>query len=823
MDDEENNFDQDAFLLSRRRVVRYDNKLFIVFNIDPSLLTTSDDRLPIVIHDKIRLPPEASNSRPYLCTIPADHKYAGAVLKVIRLAGQSSIKEEKDRHILDPAIASRWILLENVLTSLAHAFLRHTNPPYVPLDYKFPPSPRTRQYSASYGNRKEACGALQSSKAAFRLLIAHVAWAAIGHRKSYRAKNPLTNSANVNKGWSNLLRKEYQVHEAWVNDLAISDACDFYIRRVGVTLYNPTDWQYADWVFDLIEANVPVWIFWNEGESTSPQFSWSQEVVQIIGPSRRELQCIHDQTPAFHIGDSASHPLAPPSHPSAPPSHLHELSESKCRNDQHSKGGFEQTTDIFDWIKKQEDLISKVTALATEEQKQRWLERHIQSLSMACPERGGALVYVWGRDSSGNLVRSRASRSKVGHIWRMFDDKQRWFNKTTNEWDLCAELDRPNKWNEDAIYPENKSHINDDSYSEVDFDFLNIDEELPSNADNVSAFVRPADNELTRISDSVLNIRDELDIVGLCKDAHRFISVRFGFAYDKNSTYSTSMKKPMKMQKALRIIGDRIADSAFVMREGYEASFVQFVMSLDDIGHPDIDNASIPEVLCDLHPGNSRSLQNTASSIYIQEVFTSERPLFFIHHKSEKPTGWQLAVVDPCTALQAVRLNPSSISELTREFVHSRTPFLTLKYDSSSPHSDSDSHAPLKPTTHVPMRFGLGERPPGHKLDKEDFVAYEGVRDRLLGNERIARAAIKRGGLLSRLASTVVDEYDVLDGPSLLALENPLRYTIEVEGEKRHMIDDGLTVEEIAILVGLYSIPSTSCTNTHVHILTLEL
>lgn len=105
-------------------------------------------------------------------------------------------------------------------------------------------------------------------------------------------------------------------------------------------------------------------------------------------------------------------------------------------------------------------------------------------------------------------------------------------------------------------------------------------------------------------------------------------------------------------------------------------------------------------------------------------------------------------------------------------------------------------------------RIGLGKRPTGHKLDKADFVVYELKRNRLLENQRIARAAIKRGGILSRLVHDLVDDSHILSGPSSEALDHPFKTSLIISGKSVTYYDDDISEEESSVLVGLYSIKS---------------
>lgn len=75
----------------------------------------------------------------------------------------------------------------------------------------------------------------------------------------------------------------------------------------------------------------------------------------------------------------------------------------------------------------------------------------------------------------------------------------------------------------------------------------------------------------------------------------------------------------------------------------------------------------------------------------------------------------------------------------------------------------------------------------------------------LLQDKRIARAVVKRGRIISRLAEGLVDEYDVLDGPAWKEDGKCVRVSLSVDVIARDYFDDDISLEELATFVGLYS------------------
>lgn len=285
-------------------------------------------------------------------------------------------------------------------------------------------------------------------------------------------------------------------------------------------------------------------------------------------------------------------------------------------------------------------------------------------------------------------------------------------------------------------------------------------------------------------------------------NASQLLFMRFGFSYARGIHFDTVQRTQWTLIKSMRVIGDSKDHHMFRIESGFEAAAIQFIMHLDRVGYPDSTAFDIPSSLCDLYEENMQFLKNVRSSISIQTIIVPSGPVYIIHHNEDSDRTWLLAVTDPCTALQAIRSDPPTIQEFTLNLIYSRTPFMTLRRVGATTELRSNSNV----HKHKRPRIGLGQRPTGHRLDKSDFLVYEAERRRLLENARVARAAVKRGGILSQLLDGLVDDCDILSGPSREALEFPINFTVEVDGDKLSFYDDDLSEKEISILVGVYSI-----------------
>ena len=789
-------------LRDRRHVIFDNDRVLVAFNTDrPFPTKTSTGSLQQNVKSRgLTRPVLASNSEPYLCAAPLIPYYAGAVIGGLSFSkNRVPIVKEGAQFRLDPTIASRWMVVEKILTDLALALLRSGDTPYIPIDYKFPPSPRLSGYSEGFPSKVAARSAVRNSRDAFNPLIAHVTWAVITHRYMYRARNPNAEPKKLDEGWSDVLRNKYHVEPAWIEDLKLTCTCDFKVSRVGLIVENPTEWAFSDRIPALVEANIPVWLIWNDLSAEKNKLSWPSD-LRPLGPTAMEVQSAREK--AILTQDD-----------------LHQTALFIDNMDDDESGSSEELIpDFQQWLKSKQVFISAAFMRGSDNQRRRWSQIEASAEKIGCPAKKGATVYEWTRSDGGGYIRERVNRSSVEDVWKSYGEKQRWFNCIAEEWELCVDLD-PTDVPIDA-----GSESSDDDGPGAQYDTLyNMEERrADDNAAHVRLYVHPDSQtaavlevddstvDLTQIGDCVPTIPDIPDEGGLGFDAFSLMSIRFGFSFASGTLYWASQKKPLKLEKALKIIGDSHRAPLLNFPTGLEAGFVQYVMQLVELGQDSTNSITVSDALCDMLSSNHRFLAHFTSTIRAKRAFVEDKPLYFLDHMHDTDRDWHLAVWDPCAALQALRSNPASLNELVTSLVESRTPFLTLR-ELREAHVGPQQNTFKRTKSGMfwaSTRLGLGIRPPGHVLGISDYKAYEITRNRLLENKRVARAAIKRGGILSRLTTTTVDGLVVLDGPSREDTPKDDRVVLNVliDDNLRIMYDDNISEQELTTVVGLYNI-----------------
>ncbi|KAF8201321.1 hypothetical protein K438DRAFT_1581956, partial [Mycena galopus ATCC 62051] len=105
------------------------------------------------------------------------------------------------------------------------------------------------------------------------------------------------------------------------------------------------------------------------------------------------------------------------------------------------------------------------------------------------------------------------------------------------------------------------------------------------------------------------------------------------------------------------------------------------------------------------------------------------------------------------------------------------------------------------PNTVSPYR-GLGLRPKGFRATLAEYVRYELARNRILHSKR-GKLALKKGGVVARLARGIVDPQTVCSGPTKNVHKDGHCIWDGIPTSPAYW-DDAFTEEEVDIICGLY-------------------
>lgn len=197
---------------------------------------------------------------------------------------------------------------------------------------------------------------------------------------------------------------------------------------------------------------------------------------------------------------------------------------------------------------------------------------------------------------------------------------------------------------------------------------------------------------------------------------------------------------------------------------------------------------SIPSEVCDLSPSIDRfhPLHGTNFHFTLRKV--SPRT-WVLDSVVADDVRWLCVVEDPVTLMEIARsgYGPTK-ADLARSLCRRGLAFRTVL--------PGLPRWPLPP----PRRVGLGVMPHGTMPTLDDYESYERLRrDFLRGPGGVA--ALKKGGVVWRLAMEEVDPEDIVFGPRGGTLAS-----FQVEWDGASAVDDDLTPQELDLICGVHHV-----------------
>jgi len=268
------------------------------------------------------------------------------------------------------------------------------------------------------------------------------------------------------------------VHPGWIEDLRISVAGTFNesVKRRGL-LIDVRKFNRDQTIFDTMRCSgVPLWFWWgNEKE----RFAVNQSFISKLQPKSD----IVNQALAWFKN--------PPSLPQRYDDHVYEgdqdsssvttamtstffpessltsvtsqgsVIEPETAAIQHDNGRH-SNNDWQSFFARQERSNSEIYGRASSKERQQWDNRRRQADEGMEPGARGATVYEWEEDDSGNFIRKRVERRRVGDIFHTYGPTHKRFDPIRNEWDLHYGFDP------DTPAPYDSDGDSDDGYLHPD-------------------------------------------------------------------------------------------------------------------------------------------------------------------------------------------------------------------------------------------------------------------------------------------------------------------------------------------------------------------
>ena len=422
-------------------------------------------------------------------------------------------------------------------------------------------------------------------------------------------------------------------------------------------------------------------------------------------------------------------------------------------------------------------------------------ERQRRTTGPAPSKKPTLKVYHWEEDSTGHWSRVQVVRRMQQETLDDYGKQQKKYDEHTNEWDCCTEM----------------GELDAEERQAADWD--NLDDEPIISSETPSTSSLPKTSGLPVHSPGVLS-NDRLtaaavspSVSGVSSGAHHEMdcsAVQDNYTPDEHSPadilrlYFGFISPPPSVRLHLDTPSEQQINNLAsgigisVTLEAYHAFVatqvgkyaVHFFWSISQTPW-----VPPPNALFDLATGNPKNLRNCPRLKYLCQLPGS---VYMFNFKGEFTVDWKIAVHSVSEVLFILRLDANlNDYEIAQELLNRGMPFATLLPVAGNT---------INPAPTVLRRLRLS----GYCFAQADYVSYCLERDELLRNPRIARQALKRGGIIWRLATDRATFQNVLVGPTLVAILLRQCASFGSLINNTLWIDDVLDASETDALSGVY-------------------
>lgn len=395
-----------------------------------------------------------------------------------------------------------------------------------------------------------------------------------------------------------------------------------------------------------------------------------------------------------------------------------------------------------------------------------------------------ASVYTWERDEVNSSVyrRTRVEHEEKQQEYHGTHEYGRFFWSHLNEWDLVHHLPPPLGVEKPEAYP--NPFDNDD-----DLDFEGISGRAsytpdPSLAQGlldavaaVAVYKDPAEEKYEFRFDS---------LKAYLKDRHGYRVGTAGETWNpvkhsnnpggiciERKSYTTAIK-------ILLYDNARLSEKEFESVVDCYNAVVNPDTAWDLLPKPfDISSESVaaPAFVVDMTKLAMSRVESEASVSYVLRPVAG----------SSDPTPWFIVVSSATAVLEVYRKEWYTMVEIAREFLARGIPFRTVV---------ARDEPPLEPPTSKTK--GLGYRPKGYEFTDLDYSMYKRARAKVFSSPR-GRVLRMLGGVVGRLASEVVPDSSVLDGPSICD-------QVVLKLGTQYLLDDGISEQALDVVNGVFRV-----------------
>lgn len=456
----------------------------------------------------------------------------------------------------------------------------------------------------------------------------------------------------------------------------------------------------------------------------------------------------------------------------------------------------------FERMEKRHDKIA-INENAAEQHDRR---RRRQDAKNGRPPAPSSRIFYWQDTSNvegkGQRVRTPLARKIGEQMWDAYTAGQRRYDDFFDEWDICTDFDpgEPFEQCQDEYnygqydeYDVGHQHVN---YEGFELDAAAIGRHIDANIQEEDLTLdEPVPDRASTNNEPI--IRTVAAWYGFVEEPDKVVEV---FGPVEESRWLKTCKVLREYSHAKRdeaTVEERVATTVFVER------YVKGV-------------AEVPRTMLDVHDPPSIPKQDKYFIVYPSFVIADTKTnrdwpnpniIYVVDDTSGQTEPWTMAVDRASTALWILRGedNPCKTTRALAMWLMTKGAPFSIFWKGTQP----TNRQPLQQL--APSRR-LGVREQGYKPDIRDYKAYINAKRHLLLSPRVRSAALRKGGILWRLALDAFDEAEARRLAATLSYEaddKPLEQCrlLRIGGDE-FLYDDELTDEEHDVLIGLYKVKS---------------
>ncbi|KDR66267.1 hypothetical protein GALMADRAFT_232635 [Galerina marginata CBS 339.88] len=696
--------------------------------------------------------------------------FSGPVLgKMRRLPTREELRFEEGKGYAIPShMLQEWWNLERDIVRAVEVLIAHTKS--TPL---LPAFPTVFGYRHQHKSWRTALIAIQRSRGWFALWIGVLSYLiAIADTETAARRNysllALTDwySHLVNSGCS----------EVWLEGLTMSSmVCDFspFAEKAGTFVSLEGTWEdnrlpKVEW---LCEFGIYNWYMWKPEWSKNWKF-------EGYAPLPHQMQSVFNGLPPpllEHI-----EPVQP-----APP-----LNDCQQKTKKLTWSQFKCDRDAINAQRERVESKQSRNERLDRENRRQYIN---------------ATVYEWIEDDDGDLVRTKVPKTLNFDTLERYENGHTHYDAFWHEWDCCTDMGEGRGYDDDSDYGETPGSNDFDVELDTPFSdpdgFSSVD---PSDCDLNWAHKthrQTADSSSSFFETGLMHNNngekaDDQFVEDLESEIFRVLFLYFGFTGTLPAASSPPVENSKEQSRFMRITGIKLPDEErarpLFLREKIAAA-CDFIHRLQS-------NAKILEDEWDLGKRNRQAIHfaHRMACIRLLKVdLGNERTVtwYMFDFGSARTQRWMFTVMSAAIALTVCRLDRSyTDTDLATYFLQLGMEFKTMQL------STSLTRAPYS-TRSTAQR---ASRRQGYQFLIDDFATFEARASQFLKENRRARVACMRGGVLWRVSCSAVDWNIVLRGPSGWS-PNPCEFVTGIQdGTSMEFIDDALTRDEVSDLCGMY-------------------